>query len=286
MKTVGEQASETGSKARRSVDGASRWTYTGSGEQLSASVEKRLAQRAQQGDRAAFERMVNANVPLVVSIAGQFGSAHMESDDLVQEGMIGLCVAIERFDGTRGFRFSTYATYWIRQRILRSLDRHSRMIRLPVDVGGAVRKVEGARERLEVEFGREPTVDELAAECGISSARLQSVLACLDEPLSLDAPVLGESDLTLDVADSDSPAPDAGIMAAEQRRQLDELLGALSARDRLVVEARLGLRGDVVPLGDLADQLRITKEGVRQIQRRALLKLRRLWPESQQMVAA
>lgn len=263
-----------------------RWDYVASGEQLSASQEKQLSELVQQGDRAAFERMVNANVPLVVSIARQYGSCHLEAEDLIQEGMIGLCIAVERYDAGRGFRFSTYATYWIKQRVLRALDRQSRLIRLPVDVGGAARKAEAVREKLSAELGREPALEELAAACGISARRLEAVLECLDEPLSLDAPVADDAEaLTLDVADSRCAAPEAELIQQEEYAELDELLGTLPPRDRMVLEGRFGLRGHVVPLADLAERLRITSEGVRQVQRRALMKLRKRLAEMQPLAA-
>lgn len=263
-----------------------RWDYVASGEQLSASQEKQLSEQVQRGDRAAFERMVNANVPLVVSIARQYGSSHLEAEDLIQEGMIGLCIAVERYDPARGFRFSTYATYWIRQRVLRALDRQSRLIRLPVDVGGAARKAEAVREKLSAELGREPALEELAAACGISARRLEAVLECLDEPLSLDAPVADDAEApTLDVADSRCAAPEAELIQQEEYAELDELLGTLPPRDRMVLEGRFGLRGQVVPLADLAERLRITSEGVRQVQRRALMKLRKRLAEMQPLAA-
>jgi RNA polymerase primary sigma factor len=247
-----------------------------SGEQLTAGQEKRLSQKAQEGDRAAYDRMVSANIPLVVSIARNYGSTHLDSEDLIQEGMIGLCIAVERFDAAKGFRFSTYATYWIRQRVLRALDRQSRLIRLPVDVSGAARKAAVLREQLAAELGRDATTEELAAACGISPKRLEAVLECLAEPLSLDAPVTDEGEpLTLDVADPRGAAPEAELLALEQTGELEELLQTLPARDRLVLEARFGLGGVTVPLADLAERLRITREGVRQVQRRALLKLRK-----------
>jgi len=263
-----------------------RWDYTASGEQLTAGLEKRLSEQVQRGDRSAFERMVNANIPLVVSIARQYGSAHLEAEDLIQEGMIGLCIAIERYDPARGFRFSTYATYWIKQRVLRALDRQSRLIRLPVDVGGAARKAEALREKLSVDLGREPTVEELATACGISARRLEAVLECLDEPLSLDAPVADDAEpLTLEVPDPRCAAPEAELIQLEEHAELDELLQCLPPRDRLVLEARFGLGGSIVPLADLAERLRITREGVRQVQRRALLKLRKHLAEHQLLAA-
>lgn len=253
-----------------------RWDYIASGEQLDRNLERELSARAQAGDAAARERMLNANVPLVVSIARQYGNPYLEPEDLIQEGMIGLCTAIERFDATRGFRFSTYATYWIRQRVLRALDRQGRLIRLPVDVAYAARKALSVREELEGKQEQPPTLEELAPACGISAKRLRAVLDCLDEPLSLDAPLTSESDaVTLDVPDTTSPTPGAQLIREEENAALEALLETLPARDRMVLEGRFGLRGQIVPLADLAAALRMTREGVRQIQRRALLKLRK-----------
>lgn len=267
-------------------DGLPRWDYIASGEQLTAGLERRLSEQVQRGDREAFERMVNANVPLVVSIARQYGSSHLEAEDLIQEGMIGLCVAVERYDPARGFRFSTYATYWIKQRVLRALDRYSRLIRLPVDVGGAARKAVALREQLSTDLGREPTLEELAAACGVSARRLEAVLECLEEPLSLDAPIADDAEpLTLDVPDPRCAAPEAELIQLEEYAELDELLQTLPPRDRMVLEARFGLGGRVIPLADLAERLRITREGVRQVQRRALLKLRKRFAELHPLAA-
>jgi DNA-directed RNA polymerase sigma subunit (sigma70/sigma32) len=132
-------------RARPEREGLPRWDYVSSGEHLGPSLEKDLARRAQSGDAGARDRMVNANIPLVVSIARQYGNPHMEPEDLIQEGMIGLCTAVERFDPGKGFRFSTYATYWIKQRVLRALDRQGRLIRLPVDVAYAARRAQQLR---------------------------------------------------------------------------------------------------------------------------------------------
>lgn len=268
-------ARELAQGVRSNREALPRWDYVSSGEQLTASQEKSLASRAQAGDSAARDRMISANIPLVVSIARQYGNPHIETEDLIQEGMIGLCTAVERFDPTRGFRFSTYATYWIKQRVLRALDRQGRLIRLPVDVAYAARKAQQLREEA-LEQGREPSLQELAPECGVSAKRLKAVMECLEEPLSLDAPLGDESDpLTLDVADTRLAEPGADLIREEEHRELHRLLETLPARDRLVLEARFGLCGVNVPLADLAEKLRMTREGVRQIQRRALLKLRR-----------
>jgi RNA polymerase sigma factor (sigma-70 family) len=262
--------------SRAETDALPRWDYEASGEQFSGRQEQELAMRAQAGSEAARDRMIQANIPLVVSVARQYRNAHLEMEDLIQEGMIGLCTALERFNPSKGFRFSTYATYWIRQRILRALDRHGRLIRLPVDVGAAARKAEEVRARLTARLGREPSVAELAPECGISAKRLQAVLECMQDPIALDAPTGDEGDpLTLEVPDPQTPDPAAGVIQEENHRQLRALLETLSNRDRLVLEGRFGLDGATVPLAELADRLAVSSEGVRQIQRRALLKLRR-----------
>jgi RNA polymerase primary sigma factor len=257
-------------------DSVPAWDYTASGEQLTADQERRLARSAQAGEGAARDRLIAANIPLVVSVARNYSNPRLEAEDLIQEGMIGLFTAVQRFDPDRGFRFSTYATYWIKQRILRCLDRQGRMIRVPVDVGYAARKAQQLREQLAEELGREPALAELAPECGISVMRLKAVLECLEEPLPLDAPSEDDpSAPTLEVADTGRPSPVDVLLGEEQSREVESLLQTLSPRDRLVLEGRFGLRGKTVPLTELAHTLSMTREGVRQIQRRALLKLRR-----------
>lgn len=264
----------------RLQDTLARWDYVSSGEQLTPGLEKSLALRVRNGDGEAKQRMISANIPLVIAIARQYGNPHLEPEDLIQEGMIGLCTAVDRFDPARGFRFSTYATYWIKQRVLRALDRQGRLIRLPVDVAYAARKAQQLREELREQTGQEPSLAEIAPDCGVSVKRLQAVMECVEEPLSLDASLGDEADpLTLDVADTRTPEPGADLFREENVRELHQLLETLPSRDRLVLEGRFGLRGVTVPLADLAERLRMTSEGVRQVQRRALLKLRRKWGE-------
>jgi RNA polymerase primary sigma factor len=283
MKAETQQRRDEGRAGRHSDgDGVPPWDYLSSGEQLTPGLERELSVRAQSGDSLARDRMISANVALVVSIARQYSNPHLEAEDLIQEGMIGLCTAVQRFDAAKGFRFSTYATYWIKQRVLRALDRHGRLIRIPVDVGYAARKAQSAREQMAAGLGREPTLEELAPVCGVSANRLKAVMECLEEPLSLDAPV-GEDagSLTLDVPDANRPGPEETLLRVEHEAELEQLLDTLSPRDRMVLEGRMGLHGRMVPLADLAEQLRMTREGVRQIQRRALLKLRRNWIQVQ-----
>ncbi len=277
-RTMTEGTARRGVGTVREDEGIPRWDYISSGERLTAQQEQLLTQRAQAGDEQARDRILRANIPLVVSVARQFNNPHLEVEDLIQEGMIGLVTAIERFDPERGFRFSTYATYWIRQRVLRALDRNGRLIRLPVDVSYAARKAQAIREQLREETGSEPALADIAPATGVSEKRLKAVFECLEEPLSLDAPVSDDADpLTLDVEDRDSRDPAATVLEAEQSLVLERLLETLPVRDRMVLESRFGLNGCTVPLADLAEKLRMTREGVRQIQRRALLKLRRKW---------
>jgi len=250
--------------------------YVAADQRLSAREEAEYAHRAQAGDRSAQDRMVRANIPLVVSLANSYSSPHLESADLVQEGMIGLCTAIERFDPKKGFRFSTYATYWIRQRILRALDTNARLIHVPVDVGYAARAALQKGEELARELGREPTVAELAPHCGVTEARLEAVLNCMEDPVSLDTRATDEGEGGFfSIVDPNAPDPEQEALATEANRELHQLLATLAPRDRLVLENRFGVHGQTLSLQDLADRLRITREGVRQIQRRALDKLRR-----------
>jgi RNA polymerase primary sigma factor len=262
--------------SHRDSESVPAWEYTASGEQLTPALERHLIRRARSGDSSARERLLSANVPLVVSITRQYRSRHLEAEDLVQEGMIGLHTAIERFDPELGYRFSTYATYWIKQRVLRALDRNGRLIRVPVDVGYAARRAQQLRAEAQERSSREPALEELAPECGVSVQRLKAVLECLEEPLSLDATGDdGAATRALEIPDLAAAGPEDALLRAEGARELDALLATLPDRDRLVLEGRFGLRGYVVSLSDLADALRMTREGVRQIQRRALLKLRR-----------
>lgn len=280
--TSNQRTSQRQSRERKtprqegSRDAVPAWDYQASGEQLSPSLEQELTRRAQAGDATARDRMIEANIPLVVSVARQYKSPYLETEDLIQEGMIGLHAAVERFEPGRGFRFSTYAMYWIKQRVLRSLDRNGRLIRVPVDVGYAARKAQSARAELTEKLGREPSLAELAEVCGVSPKRLKAVLECNEEPLSLDAALTTDSELlSIEVADPNQAPPDQELVREAEREAIESLLDTLPARDRMVLESRFGLGGSNVPLADLAEKLRMTREGVRQIQRRALLKLRR-----------
>ncbi len=251
-----------------------------SGERLTEAAERDLARRARTGDEKARDRLIGATTSLVVRIASRYASHHLERQDLIQEGLVGLCIALDHFDPTRDVRFKTYAAYWIRQRMLRALEWQGRMIRLPAEVAAAARRAHIARSRLTDQLGREPTLGELAERLGIAPGRLEFILASLEEPVSLDAPLGEDSELPVhNLADPSAPNPEEMLLRSWERQTLVRLLAGLPARDRFVLEARFGLRGGDLSPDTLARQLAVSPASVRQIQRRALLKLRQRWTQ-------
>jgi len=237
-----------------------------------------LIARAQQGDAAARERLIRANLRLVFSVAHRFRCRMLGLEDLVQEGIIGLITAVERFDLTRGCRLSTYATHWIRQAITRAIEQNDRLIRLPVHAGAELRKVHRAAKDLQQSLKREPSVDDLAHACDLSPERIQHLLDSSMEPISLEALIGGESDAPLldFTADQRSADPADDTVHEEGMESLQRLLDLLRPRERLVLTARYGLDGSKPSsLRDLSEQVGMSREGVRQIEARALKKLRR-----------
>jgi RNA polymerase sigma factor (sigma-70 family) len=234
-------------------------------------LELALVMRAQAGDGAARTRVIEAGIPLIVTIARRYYSGHLEQDDLVQEGVIGLCEALDHFDAAREVGFATYATYWIRRQIFAALERNAHLIRLPGDVLYASRRVPPANDT-------HPPSGEKANSGRVSGLRLRAAAACMAEPLSLSAPATGDADSQVpELADTLTPQPESALLQSEEGEQLRRLMNTLSPTERLVVESRFGLQDDPVPLVDLAYRLRTTTEGVRYIQRRAIRKLRERW---------
>jgi RNA polymerase primary sigma factor len=244
---------------------------------LRADEEIELAGRARQGDAHARQRMVEANIRLVMSIARRYTCKSLSFDDLVQEGIIGLLEAINKFDGERGNRFSTYATYWIRQSIVRAIEKQDRMIRLPVYGCDAARKLDRSQRALSERLGRTPSAEELSQETGFPLRLVRALSQFGQEPLSLDAMVGAAEDTSFGelMSDQDAQSPEESALNAIDRAELLDRVRTLEPKEQWVIEKRFGLfDGRIHTLKEVAEQLKMSREGVRHVQTRALRKLR------------
>ena len=245
---------------------------------LSAKQEVELAQRIESGDTDALQQFVLSNLRLVVSIAKRYVGRGLSLIDLIQEGNIGLMRAVQKFDWRRGYKFSTYATWWIRQAITRAIADKGRTIRLPVHVSEALTKLNAAQQRLTQQFGREPTDEEIGRELGVDAVRVKETRLAARMPSSIDQPVGDDEDTS--VADFVMDHSDRGPEELTHERLLKQeaertLADALSEREKLVLQMRFGLGdGHVYPLEKIGEQLGLTRERVRQIEAQALRKLR------------
>jgi RNA polymerase sigma factor (sigma-70 family) len=243
---------------------------------LRAVRKRHLMKVAQRGD-AATEQFISCNLRLVVSIAKRYQSSDLPLLDLIQEGNLGLIHAVSKFDWRKGFKFSTYATWWIKQAISRGIDNTGRTIRLPVHAGDQVRRLLRAKRQIESQTGNTPTYAELAVALEISEAQVIELLQQGSEPVSLDSRVGpdGESELGDIVPDSSSPTPFEVVTGAMLRGEVDKLLTVLDEREREILRLRYGLdRGDPRTLEEVGSELNLTRERIRQIERAALSKLR------------
>jgi RNA polymerase sigma factor (sigma-70 family) len=246
------------------------------GSQLTAGNRRELRKQVREAEQST-QAFINANLRLVVSIAKKYQSADMPLLDLVQEGNLGLIHAVEKFDWRKGFKFSTYATWWIRQSIGRGIDNSSRTIRLPVHAGDQVRRLLRIRGNLEGELGRAPTPEELADAMQLPAEHVSELLRHATEPVSLDSPIGtdGDTDLGDIVADLSSASPFEVVAAGLLGEEIEKLLRPLDAREREILRLRYGLdRGDPRTLEEVGDTLHLTRERIRQIERQALSKLR------------
>lgn len=244
---------------------------------LSPEQERSLARRCAEGDQDAIRQMVNSNLRLVVSVAKEYAGRGVPLLDLIQEGSIGLLAAAKKFDYTLDFRFSTYATKWIRQGVTRCILNHGQLIRVPLHTAERMRRIDQARNRLRQENGVDPTDDEIAAACELSVAKVRQLMQLTPETCSLDAPTGDDGTLAVLLEDLQTPQPQEELIREELSETMGKLLGMLNDRQSQVLRLHFGMDdGTCYSLEEIGIKLGISKERARQIEKQAMDKLQKL----------
>ncbi len=245
-------------------------------ELISVEEEVELAQRIRKGDQAALEKLTKANLRFVVSVAKQYQNQGLSLPDLINEGNLGLIKAAEKFDETRGFKFISYAVWWIRQSILQALAEQSRIVRLPLNQVGSLNKINKALSKFEQEHERMPSAEELSEMIDIPKDKISDTLRVAGRHVSVDAPfVEGEDNSLLDVlVNNDSPSADKGLNNESLNREIERALSTLATREREIIKSFFGIGCQDMTLEEIGERFGLTRERVRQIKEKAIRKLK------------
>ncbi|MBP5258590.1 MAG: sigma-70 family RNA polymerase sigma factor [Prevotella sp.] len=245
-------------------------------ELLSMEEEIKLAQQIRKGDHEALDKLTRANLRFVVSVAKQYQNQGLSLPDLINEGNLGLIKAAEKFDETRGFKFISYAVWWIRQSILQAIAEHSRIVRLPLNQVGSVNKINRLSSKFEQEHERRPSIDEIAEQIDLPEEKIAAAMKVSSKHISVDAPFADGEDSTLldTMPNTDTPQTDKELIMESLRDEIKRVLKTLNDRERNVVEAFFGIGQPELSLEEIGDKYGLTRERVRQIKEKALRRLR------------